>query len=91
MESKKTESSDITKLIITLAPSDLQIGLDILGSSEIPIVSQLADVGSGFISLSQGDYVGAGLSFGGVFIPGLSQAKLAKTGFKLGTRAARGG
>ncbi|HCC94255.1 MAG TPA: hypothetical protein DEQ26_07990, partial [Flavobacteriaceae bacterium] len=53
-----------------------QAVLDILGSTEIPIVSQLADIGSAGISLYNGDYLGAGLSLAGTIIPGLSQAKL---------------
>ena len=64
----------------------IQTGLDILGSTEIPIFSQLGDIGSAIISLGQGDFSGAMLSIGGTVIPGLSQAKLlrkaAKTGLK---------
>ncbi len=69
------------------------IGLDVvqeffatIGSSEIPIVSQLADGIDGGISWSRGDKVGAGLSWGGVIVPGLSQIKLAKTAARLGSR-----
>ena len=42
----------------------VQLGLDVAGASEIPVVSQVADLGSGGISLYQGDYVGAALSAG---------------------------
>jgi hypothetical protein len=62
----------------------VQTGLDILGSTEIPIVSQLADLGSAGISFAQGDNAGGMMSLGGMFVPGLSQTKLglkfAKTG-----------
>jgi A nuclease family of the HNH/ENDO VII superfamily with conserved AHH len=56
----------------------VQTGLDVLGSTEIPILSQIGDLASGVISLAQGDYKGALLSLGGAFIPGLSQAKLGR-------------
>lgn len=59
-----------------------QTGLDILGSTEIPILSQIGDIGSGIISATQGDWVGAGMSLGGAVIPGLSQAKLARSAVK---------
>lgn len=39
----------------------VQLGLDVTGMTEIPIVSQLAELGSAGISLYNGDYVGAGL------------------------------
>jgi len=63
--------------------SDVQYGLDIVGSSEIPIASQVGDVLSAFISFYEGDYGGGLLSLGGTVIPGLSQAKL-------GARVAKG-
>lgn len=52
---------------------NLQTGLDVIGMTEIPIVSQGADLASGVISLATGDYVGAALSVGGL-IPGIGQA-----------------
>jgi hypothetical protein len=61
--------------------------LDVVGATEIPIISQLADLGSGVMSLGKGDYTGALMSFGGAFVPGLSQAKLLRTG----VRFAKGG
>ncbi len=67
----------------------VQTGLDILGSTEIPIVSQLADLGSAGISFAQGDYSGASMSLGGMFIPGLSQAKLGLKFAKGGTTVFR--
>lgn len=51
----------------------LQTGLDIIGMTEIPLVSQGADVISGTISLARGDYIGAALSAGSL-IPGVGQA-----------------
>ena len=63
--------------------NNVQTGLDIGGSSEIPIFSQLCDILSGGISAYNGDWVGAGMSLGGAIIPGLSQAKLARRGLKL--------
>lgn len=52
---------------------NLQTGLDVIGMTEIPVVSQLSDLSSGAISLARGDYVGFGLSMGGL-IPGIGQA-----------------
>ena len=68
----------------------VQTGLDILGSTEIPILSQIGDIASGVISLAQGDYKGALLSLGGAFIPGLSQVKLARNVFKHADEAVDG-
>ena len=68
----------------------VQTGLDILGSTEIPIVSQIADISSGVISLTQGDTTGALMSFGGAFIPGMSQAKLLRNGLKHGDEIVEG-
>ncbi len=59
----------------------VQLGLDVTGMSEVPVVSQLADLGSAGISLYNGDYVGAGLSMG-------SMIPVAGKAFE-GTRAAR--
>ncbi len=56
--------------------SDVQYGLGIVGSSEIPIASQVGDVLSAIISFYEGDYTGGLLSIGGTVVPGLSQAKL---------------
>ena len=52
---------------------NLQTGLDVIGMTEIPFVSQGADLASGVISLATGDYVGAALSVGSL-VPGLGQA-----------------
>lgn len=59
----------------------VQLGLDVVGMTEIPVVSQLADLGSAGISVYNGDYVGATLSMGAM-IPIVGKA------FE-GTRAAR--
>ena len=56
----------------------VQGSLDLLGSTEIPVISQIADLGSAGISAYRGDYEGALLSLGGAIIPGLSQMKLAR-------------
>jgi hypothetical protein len=61
---------------------NIQLALDIAGSSEIPILSQVSDFSSGVMSLVKGDYIGAGLSMGGIFVPGMSQAKLARNALK---------
>ena len=42
----------------------VQLGLDAVGMSEIPILSQAADLGSAGISVYNGDWLGAGLSAG---------------------------
>jgi hypothetical protein len=39
----------------------VQLGLDVAGMTDIPVVSQIAELGSAGISLYNGDYVGAGL------------------------------
>lgn len=52
---------------------NFQTGLDVIGMTEIPFVSQGADLASGVISLATGDYVGAALSVGSL-IPGIGQA-----------------
>ena len=52
---------------------NFQTGLDVIGMTEIPIVSQGADLASGVISLATGDYFGAALSVGSL-IPGIGQA-----------------
>jgi len=62
--------------------SVIQTGLDILGSTEIPIISQIGDIASAGISLYEGDTTGALMSLGGAFIPGMSQAKLLRNGVK---------
>lgn len=51
----------------------VQTACDVVGMTEIPLVSQGADIASGLISLATGDYVGAALSAGGL-IPGVGQA-----------------
>lgn len=53
------------------------ISLDIIGSTEIPIISWGADLSSGLLSFTQGDWKGGLISFGGILIPGGSEAKLA--------------
>lgn len=59
---------------------------DVVGMSEIPVVSQGADLISGVGSLVTGDFVGAGLSVAGL-IPGVGQvtgpAKMARRAAKL--------
>lgn len=62
--------------------SDVQYGLDIVGSSEIPIASQVGDVLSAVISFYEGDYTGGVLSLAGTVVPGLSQTKLGITAAK---------
>lgn len=52
--------------------SSFQVTCDVVGMTEIPFVSQGADVVSGLISLATGDYVGAGLSAAGL-LPGVGQ------------------
>ncbi|WP_291276171.1 RHS repeat-associated core domain-containing protein, partial [Flavobacterium sp.] len=65
------------------AVANTQLALDALGSTEIPIVSQIADIASAGIDFYNGD-IGSGLlSLGGVFIPGLSQLKMAKKGLNI--------
>jgi hypothetical protein len=49
---------------------DIQTTLDVIGASEIPVVSQIADVGSGLMSFSQGDNLGGILSMGAA-LPGV--------------------
>ena len=73
------ERNQIESNLTTL--DKVQLGADIVGVSEIPIVSQVADLVSGGISLSQGDFVGAGLSAAST-IPIIGKAAE-------GTRAAR--
>jgi len=61
---------------------NLQTGLDVVGITEIPVVSSIADVVNACISLGRGDYLGAGLSLGAA-IPGAGAAfnatRLART------------
>ena len=52
--------------------SSFQVTCDVIGMTEIPVVSQGADVISGVISLATGDYIGAGLSAAGL-LPGVGQ------------------
>ncbi len=70
----------------------LQMGLDIIGMTEIPIVSQVADLASGLISLARGDYVGFGLSLVGM-IPLVGSAatagKMGKTAQKVAKTATK--
>ncbi|TJZ49425.1 hypothetical protein FAZ15_22270 [Sphingobacterium olei] len=44
--------------------AQVQAALDIIGMTDIPILSQLAELTGAGISISQGDYVSAGLSIG---------------------------
>ncbi len=67
--------SDMTTL------EKVQLGLDVAGMTDIPVVSQLAELGSAGISVYNGDYVGAGLSVG-------SMIPIAGKAFE-GTKAAR--
>ncbi len=61
--------------------------LGAIGSSEIPVASQIADIFDAALSLTEGDTEGALLSAGGILIPGLSQTKLARTALKVGGKA----
>ena len=65
---------------------NFQTACDVVGMTEIPVVSQVADIMSCGISLATGDYVGAALSVGGL-IPGVGQAtgaaKLARGSVKM--------
>ncbi|MEM6272611.1 MAG: RHS repeat-associated core domain-containing protein [Bacteroidota bacterium] len=49
---------------IQITAEGAELALDILGSSEIPIISQLADFGAAAFAIYQGDLYGAGLSVG---------------------------
>lgn len=57
----ETQAIDLT---IGASAEDIKTSLDVVGMSEIPIVSQAADITSGVISFSQGDTVGGVLSVG---------------------------
>lgn len=59
-----------------------QLALDGIGASEIPVVSQVADIGSGVISAFQGDWWGVGLSIAGLAPTGGSQLKALRSGVK---------
>ncbi|MEL6852280.1 MAG: RHS repeat-associated core domain-containing protein, partial [Bacteroidota bacterium] len=61
----------------------IQFFLGLIGSSEIPVVSQLADLFDAGISFGRGDKSGALMSLGGILLAGGSQLKLAKTGGKM--------
>lgn len=65
---------------------NFQTACDVIGMTEIPFVSQGADLISCGISLATGDYVGAALSVGGL-IPGVGQAtgaaKIARNSIKI--------
>ena len=65
---------------------NFQTACDVIGMTEVPVVSQAADIISCGISLATGDYVGAALSVGSL-IPGLGQAtgaaKLARGSVKV--------
>lgn len=65
---------------------NFQAACDVIGMTEVPVVSQAADIISCGISLATGDYVGAALSVGGL-IPGVGQAtgaaKLARGSVKM--------
>lgn len=53
-------------------------GLDVIGMTDIPIVSQVAELGSAAMSLAEGDLAGAGLSVAAM-VPGVgSGATMAK-------------
>lgn len=54
--------------------SGLQVALDVIGATEIPILSQLGDIGSAVISAANGNYGEAGLSLLGS-IPLLGKIK----------------
>lgn len=63
----------------------IQIGLDLVGVTEIPIVSSLAEVASAGIDLYHGDYLSAGLGLGSA-IPIVGKtfeiAKFTRKGYK---------
>lgn len=65
---------------------NFQTACDVIGMTEVPVVSQAADIISCGISFATGDYVGAALSVGSL-IPGLGQAtgaaKLARGSVKV--------
>lgn len=65
---------------------NFQTACDVIGMTEVPVVSQAADIISCGISLATGDYVGAALSVGSL-IPGVGQAtgaaKLARGSVKM--------
>ncbi len=77
-----------SKLIVGVGSrlGNFQTACDVIGMTEIPIVSQAGDIISCGISLATGDYVGAALSVGGL-IPGVGQAtgaaKLARGSVKM--------
>ncbi|MCH5224511.1 MAG: hypothetical protein J1D77_00880 [Muribaculaceae bacterium] len=58
----------------------IALGCDVVGMTDIPVVSQGAEAISGVISLCQGDFISAALSVGSM-VPGLGKtAELAKVG-----------
>jgi hypothetical protein len=74
-----------------LNEGDAAVGLDVIGTSEIPGLSTAADVGSGLLSVKNGDYLGGGISLAasipavGVLFNG---AKWVRRMFKWGDEAA---
>lgn len=64
-----------------------QTACDVVGMTEIPIISQGADLISGGISLATGDYIGAALSVGSL-LPGVGQATGAAKMARRATKAA---
>jgi len=60
---KQTWQADQARAKMTTLEK-VQLGFDVVGMTEIPVVSQLADLGSAGISAYNGDYVGATLSMG---------------------------
>jgi RHS repeat-associated protein len=74
-----------------LNEGDAAVGFDVIGTSEIPGLSTAADVGSGLLSVKNGDYLGGGISLAasipavGVLFNG---AKWVRRMFKWGDKAA---
>ncbi|MBN8447354.1 MAG: hypothetical protein J0M22_17960 [Gammaproteobacteria bacterium] len=70
MNKQKWEIEQARAKMTTLEKT--QLVLDVIGTTDAPILSQLAELGSAGISAYQGDYVGAALSIGSM-APGLGK------------------
>ncbi len=66
-----------------LSFGQVQLAMDGIGASEIPVVSQVADIASAGMSVYKGDWWGVGLSVGGLLPIGLSQLKATRSGAKV--------
>lgn len=60
---KQTWQADQARAKMTTLEK-VQLGFDVAGMTDLPVVSQIAELGSAGIALYNKDYVGAGLSFG---------------------------